>query len=336
MKTFLFDTIERFKRYSQSLDVKTILCSKAWYVLNEDGDTENLIFQEDGTVLVSVNGSIKKYTWQYIPQNQSLNIMHTDTDGTMLKPAFLDGKVLAFQKVGTKECMFLIDDAQDVQDKLLSLDSVKQYLQTYEQNAIETEKKAAEAEEQRRLLEAQNRAEKERLRKEEIEKLKERIIEVEKSISESEEDLEDYYSPEEREVLRKYYKSGPVLNSKTAKIIICLLGIFYVISVVLTIVYMKMFDNWFAALLYVILSPVVGFYGWAFSCVILQTFDYYWVCREDLKKRICYSHSDLRHYTYRYFKQHTGYFRGKYNYIIEQQRYLCDLRSNLQKLEENN
>ena len=64
MKTYLLDTIDRFKRFSQSLDVKTILCSKAWYVLNEDGDTENLIFQEDGIILVSVNGSTKKYIWK--------------------------------------------------------------------------------------------------------------------------------------------------------------------------------------------------------------------------------------------------------------------------------
>ena len=30
MKTYILDTIERFKCFSQSLDVKTILCSKAW------------------------------------------------------------------------------------------------------------------------------------------------------------------------------------------------------------------------------------------------------------------------------------------------------------------
>lgn len=143
MKTYLLDTIERFKRYSQKLDVKTILCSKAWYVLNEDGDTENLIFQEDATVLVSINGTLKKYTWQYIPQNQSLNIMHTDTDGTMLKPAFLDGKVLAFQKTDTKECMFLIDDALNEQEKILTLGSVKAYLTACEQKAIEKERKLA-------------------------------------------------------------------------------------------------------------------------------------------------------------------------------------------------
>ena len=178
MKTYLLDTIERYKRFSQSLDVKTILCSKAWYVLNEVGDTENLVFQEDGTVLVSVNGSLKKYKWLYIPQNQSLSIMHTDTDGTMLKPAYIDSKVLAFQKIGTKECMFLIDDALGEKDKLLTLDSVKKHLIELEQRAIEEDKKLMllqiieERNKQHELEEAEKkRIQENRIKQEKIEKL---------------------------------------------------------------------------------------------------------------------------------------------------------------------
>lgn len=200
MKTYFFDTIERFKRFSQSLDVKTILCSKAWYVLNEDGDTENLIFQEDGTVLVSVNGSLKKYTWLYIPQNQSLSIMHTDTDGTMLKPAYLDDKVLAFQKIGTKECMFLIDDALGDKDKMLTLDSVKKHLIETEQRAIEEQKKlmllklVAERNKQLELEEAERQklAEK-RKKQEKIEKLHQEINEKQLLLSNDEQEMRRFH-----------------------------------------------------------------------------------------------------------------------------------------------
>ena len=178
MKTYLLDTIDRFKRFSQSLDVKTILCSKAWYVLNEDGDTENLIFQEDGTILVSVNGSTKKYTWKFIPQNQSLNIMHSETEGTMLKPAFMDGNILAFNKIGTKECMFLIDDSWNESQKMQSLVSVKTYLEGYEKKLIESEKKKIEEQEQKRLAELK-KVEEERKRKEQrISELKSEIEET--------------------------------------------------------------------------------------------------------------------------------------------------------------
>ena len=200
MKTYLLDTIDRLKRFSQSLDVKTILCSKAWYVLNEDGDTENLIFQEDGTVLVSVNGSLKKYTWLYIPQNQSLSIMHTDSDGTMLKPAYIDGKVLAFQKIGTKECMFLIDDALGEKDKLLTLDSVKKYLIESEQRAIEEEKKlkllqlVEERNKQLELEEAEKkRIQENRIKQEKIEKLHQEINEKQLLLSNDEQEIRRFY-----------------------------------------------------------------------------------------------------------------------------------------------
>lgn len=181
MKTYILGTIERFKRYSQQLDVKTVLCSKAWYVLNEDGDTENLIFQEDGSVLVSINGSTKKYTWNFIPQNQSLNIMHSETEGTMLKPAFMDGKILAFNKIGTNECMFLVDDSLSDNEKILSLASMKEYLLNIENKAIaaeqEIERRKKEEEEKRlRDILEQQRIEKERkLREEQKRKDAERI-----------------------------------------------------------------------------------------------------------------------------------------------------------------
>lgn len=181
MKTYILGTIERFKRYSQQLDVKTVLCSKAWYVLNEDGDTENLIFQEDGSVLVSINGSTKKYTWNFIPQNQSLNIMHSETEGTMLRPAFMDGKILAFNKIGTKECMFLVDDFLNDSEKILSLEAMKKYLLDIENKAIaaeqEIERKKKEEEEKRmrEILEQQRYEEERKLREEQKRKDKEKI-----------------------------------------------------------------------------------------------------------------------------------------------------------------
>lgn len=190
MKTYILDTIDRFKRYSQTLDVQTILCQKAWYVLNEDGDAENLVFQKDGIVFVSINGALKKYTWQYIPQNQSLNIMHTDTDGTMLKPAYIDDKILTFQKIGTNECMFLIDDALDEKEKFLTLDAVKKYLIECEQKAIEEQKKIMlmqHAEERKKKLQLED-AEKERTQKRLVEKQikQEKIKNLQKEIENKE------------------------------------------------------------------------------------------------------------------------------------------------------
>lgn len=44
MKTYLFDTFNRYKRFSEKLDAKTILCNKSWWVFNDSGEKEVYIF----------------------------------------------------------------------------------------------------------------------------------------------------------------------------------------------------------------------------------------------------------------------------------------------------
>ena len=335
MKTYLLDTIDRFKRFSQSLDVKTILCSKAWYVLNEDGDTENLIFQDDGIILVSVNGSTKKYTWKFIPQNQSLNIMHSETEGTMLKPAFLDNKVLAFQKIGTKECMFLIDDAIDEEEKLLTIDSVKNYLIGCEQKAIEEELKIIEEERKKKL---QGELE----REEEIKKLKEKIKNNEEYLSKSQEELENGISTDIGKIahiLRDIQEAkNDEFESKTAKVIAWGWFIIYAISVVLSFVFIKE-ENLFLYI-YSIGFPIIGTLEWVVLFRILKVFDYYWSCYEFLRLRYRYSYDKLKQFTYRFFKCQVqpkmAFLKYKEAYINELQSRLCMLKNDLKKLEENN
>lgn len=58
MKTYLLDVLNKFQRFSENLDVKTILCNKAWLIFNDSEDKEVYIFQDDGTLLVSVNGEV--------------------------------------------------------------------------------------------------------------------------------------------------------------------------------------------------------------------------------------------------------------------------------------
>ena len=50
MKTYLLETLNRYKRFSESLDAKAVLSNKAWVVFNDEGEKQVYIFQEDGTV----------------------------------------------------------------------------------------------------------------------------------------------------------------------------------------------------------------------------------------------------------------------------------------------
>lgn len=74
MKTYLLDIPNRYNRFSKNLDVKTILCNKSWLIFNDSGDKELYIFQENGSLITSINGSVISATWQYLSANNSLVI----------------------------------------------------------------------------------------------------------------------------------------------------------------------------------------------------------------------------------------------------------------------
>lgn len=109
MKTYLFDTINRYKRFSENLDVKTILCNKSWWVFNDSGEKEVYIFQADGSLIISVSGKVTNATWQYIAANKSL-VISGNNQSYMVHPAFMDNVLFALQVDGTNDVAFLIDE----------------------------------------------------------------------------------------------------------------------------------------------------------------------------------------------------------------------------------
>ena len=40
MKTYLLETLNRYKRLSESLDAKVVLSNKAWIVFNDEGEKQ--------------------------------------------------------------------------------------------------------------------------------------------------------------------------------------------------------------------------------------------------------------------------------------------------------
>lgn len=68
------------------------------------------IFQEDGTVLITTNGIGSVKTWKYIPANKSILINGEDNSFVMLRTAFVDENILAFQLDGTDRYAFMIDE----------------------------------------------------------------------------------------------------------------------------------------------------------------------------------------------------------------------------------
>lgn len=172
MQTFLFDIFNRYKRFSENLNVKTVLCNKTWFVFNNSGEREIYIFQENGKLKISLNGKVTHATWEYIPANKSL-IISGNEQSYMVHAAYVDNILFALQIDATKEYAFLIDE-NNKQDFLpQSYNDIKRYFQIKEEKQIqkeEAERKEKElkqleyvrlAEQKRKEEQAERRQEKE-------------------------------------------------------------------------------------------------------------------------------------------------------------------------------
>ena len=151
MKTYLFDTLNRFRRFSENLDVEATLCNKPWQVFNDAGKKELYIFQEDGTLLITYSGRVTHGTWQYIAANKSI-VVSAGEQSYMVHPAFMDKVLFALQVDGTNECAFLIDENNAQNFVPRSYTALIGYFE-------EKERRLLEEEQQRKLakIEADNR-----------------------------------------------------------------------------------------------------------------------------------------------------------------------------------
>ena len=143
MKAYILDSINRFKRFSESLDVATTLSNKTWTVFNDSGERELYIFQTDGTVIITKDGVGIKGQWQWLPANQSL-IISQDESVIMLHPQYIDNNILALQLDGKNETVFLIDEVNHLTFAPRTLTQLQLYFEKKAQQVIVSENDAEE------------------------------------------------------------------------------------------------------------------------------------------------------------------------------------------------
>lgn len=155
MKTYLLDIPNKYHRFSKNLDVKAILCNKSWLIFNDSGDKELYIFQENGSLITSVNGSVINATWQYISANNSLVISFKE-QSYMLHPSFKDDVIFVLQLDGTEKFAFMIEESQSNSFHPKSLKELTAYFENKERRNIEERQQ-----EKRFLLQQQETRQKE-------------------------------------------------------------------------------------------------------------------------------------------------------------------------------
>lgn len=151
MKTFLLDSFNRYKRFSEELDVRTILCNKPWLIFNDCGDKELYVFQEDGSLIASVNGNVTNAKWQYIPANKSLVVSFKE-QSYMFHPSFINNVIFALQQDGTERFAFMISEEQSESFYPKSLKELNNYFE-----GIERKRNEAKEQEKRWLIEQQQK-----------------------------------------------------------------------------------------------------------------------------------------------------------------------------------
>ena len=177
MKTYILDALSRYKKFSESLDVEAILCSRSWSVFNDSGNKEMYLFQHDGRLIISISGEVTAATWQYIPINRSI-LISTKNVSYMLHPTFVDDIIFALQLDGTNQYSFMIDELQRDSFAPKSLSDIENYFIRKKQLELEEEaqriyERAIEYEQQAQ----QKRIERERQEQRKKQEIEDRLIE---------------------------------------------------------------------------------------------------------------------------------------------------------------
>lgn len=172
MKTYLLDILNKYNRFSENLDVKTILCNKSWLVFNDTGNKELYIFQENGNLIASVNGNVHNGNWQYISANKSI-ILSFKEQSYMLHPSFFDKTIFALQQDGTNKYAFMIDEKQSQSFQPKSLTELNSYFENIERKRIEEEQHSKRLQAEQERANEQRRIEEEH--REQIKRQEERV-----------------------------------------------------------------------------------------------------------------------------------------------------------------
>ena len=218
MKTYILDSINRFKRFSERLDVATTLSNKTWVVFNDSGERELYIFQPDGSVIITSNGIGVRGQWQWIAANQSLIIHHNDTV-IMLHPQYIDNTILALNLDGTRETAFLIEDKNRESFAPKSLVQLEMYFENKEQKMLLEQRREENrrAEERQRQI-AQEREERRKSSIEEQKRKQENDLKNQAKMITNSLRPSDYYSG------KGAYTSGYIAAAITSIIITIIVG----------------------------------------------------------------------------------------------------------------
>lgn len=112
MKTFAFDSIERYSRFSETRNLKKLICNKEWRAFSEDEEKESYTFMPNGTVMIAHNTTSLKGSWELDTKNRLFTI-EGKNNKHRFTITFISKEVMVLNPAGDSNYSFLINENND-------------------------------------------------------------------------------------------------------------------------------------------------------------------------------------------------------------------------------
>ena len=113
MKTFAFDSLERYRRFGDLRGIKKNICNKPWVAFSEDAEGETYTFMGNGVVMIALKGNTLKGSWEIDTKAGVLSLTGSNSQHKFTI-AYFDRVLLALQPQGESQCYsFLVNKSND-------------------------------------------------------------------------------------------------------------------------------------------------------------------------------------------------------------------------------
>ena len=93
MKEYVKSLLPRLRQLNLKADAMAKMSNKPWTIVREDGKKEQLIFRQNGEMLMISGGQVIDATWDVIPEVGAL-VLNIEGKKSLYNSAFVDGSIL--------------------------------------------------------------------------------------------------------------------------------------------------------------------------------------------------------------------------------------------------
>jgi hypothetical protein len=135
MLTYIKHIFSNLNKYSQKLDDITIFQNQKWINIDEIGTRKKVfIFRPDNKLLLSIDGNVKKGSWEYI--DSTTIVLEIDNEPILLRHSFIDDEFLILNKDNTDNFALFIKENEALSG-LNTLDKINLYIEEkYQRNKL--------------------------------------------------------------------------------------------------------------------------------------------------------------------------------------------------------